>query len=71
MPADGSEFIAAMRSLNFESPRGKVRFNASGSALLEKIYVVQVAKDSAGTLVPQYIDEFAGADDLPGCTKSF
>src|ERR1700746_3659823 len=71
MPADGTEFIAAMRSLSFDSPRGKVRFNAANSALLEKIYVVQIAKDSAGDLVPQYIDEFAGAEDLPGCARSF
>jgi branched-chain amino acid transport system substrate-binding protein len=71
MPADGSQFITTMRGLVFDAPRGKVRFNATNSALLEKIYVAQITKDPAGNLVPQYIDEFAGADDLPGCTKSF
>jgi branched-chain amino acid transport system substrate-binding protein len=71
MPADGSEFIAAMRSLSIDSPRGKIRFNGSNSALLEKVYVVEIAKDSTGALVPQSIGEFAGAEDLPGCTKSF
>jgi len=71
MPADGSQFISTMRSLTFDSPRGNVRFTASNSALLEKVYVVQIAKDSAGDLVPQYIDKFAGAEDLPGCARSF
>jgi branched-chain amino acid transport system substrate-binding protein len=71
MPADGSEFIAAMRSLSIDSPRGKIRFNGSNSALLEKVYVVEIAKDSTGALVPQSIGEFPGAEDLPGCTKSF
>ncbi|WP_027582425.1 ABC transporter substrate-binding protein [Bradyrhizobium sp. Ai1a-2] len=71
MPADKSQFMTTMRGLVFDAPRGKIRFNASNSALLEKVYVVQFAKDAAGEPVPQYVDEFAGADDLPGCTKSF
>jgi branched-chain amino acid transport system substrate-binding protein len=71
MPAEKSQFIATLRGLVFDAPRGKVRFSASNSALLEKVYVAQITKDSAGNLVPNYLDEFAGAEDLPGCTKSF
>jgi branched-chain amino acid transport system substrate-binding protein len=71
MPADRSQFIATMRSLVFDSPRGQVRFNATNSAKLEKVYVVKIKKDPAGNLLSTYVDEFAGADDLPGCTRSF
>jgi len=45
-------FIATMRSLVFDSPRGKTSgFNATNSALLEKVYVVKIKKDQAGNLV--------------------
>lgn len=71
MPADKSQFLATMRSIVFDSPRGKLRFNATNSALLEKVYVVKIKKDQAGNFLPTYVDEFAGAEDLPGCTKSF
>jgi branched-chain amino acid transport system substrate-binding protein len=71
MPADRSQFIATMRGLVFDSPRGKLKFNATNSALLDKVYVVKITKGPAGNLLPTYVDEFAGAEDLPGCTKSF
>jgi branched-chain amino acid transport system substrate-binding protein len=71
MPADGTQFISTMRGLVFDAPRGKIRFNASNSALLDKIYVVEIVKEADGRLQRRYVDEFPGADDLPGCTKSF
>jgi branched-chain amino acid transport system substrate-binding protein len=71
MPADGAQFISTMRSLTFDAPRGKIRFNASNSALLEKVYVVEIDKRADGKLQRKYVDEFQGADDLPGCVKVF
>jgi branched-chain amino acid transport system substrate-binding protein len=71
MPADGAQFISTMRSLVFDSPRGKIRFNTSNSALLDKVYVVEIVKNPDGKLERKYVDAFQGADDLPGCTKSF
>ncbi|MDB5503789.1 MAG: hypothetical protein JWR89_3691 [Tardiphaga sp.] len=71
MPEDRSRFISTMRGLNFDAPRGKIRFNAQSSALLEKVYLVEIVRGADGKLKRKFIDEFAGADDLPGCTKSF
>lgn len=71
MPADGAQFISTMRGLTFEAPRGTIRFNASNSALLDKIYVVEIVKKPDGSLERRYVDEFKGADDLPGCAKVF
>ena len=71
MPENKAEFISTMRGLTFDAPRGKIRFTASNSALLEKVYVVRIAKDAAGKLITEHVDEFPGADDLPGCTKAF
>jgi len=71
MPAEGAQFISVMRGLTFDSPRGKIRFNASNSALLDKIYIVQTVKGADGKLERKYVDEFKGAEDLPGCVKSF
>ncbi len=71
MPAEGAQFISAMRGLTFDSPRGKIRFNASNSALLDKIYIVQIVKGADGKRERKYVDEFKGAEDLPGCVKSF
>ena len=71
MPAEGAQFISVMRGLTFDSPRGKIRFNASNSALLDKIYIVQIVKGADGKLERKYVDEFKGAEDLPGCVKSF
>src|SRR2546429_770020 len=58
MPAEGAQFISAMRGLTFDSPRGKIRFNASNSALLDKIYIVQIVKGADGKLERKYVDEF-------------
>jgi branched-chain amino acid transport system substrate-binding protein len=71
MPADGAEFISTLRSLEFDAPRGRIRFNKQNSALLEKVYLVEIVKGADGKLDRKYVDQFAGADDLPGCEKSF
>jgi branched-chain amino acid transport system substrate-binding protein len=71
MPADGAQFISTMRGLTFDAPRGKIRFNAQNSALLEKVYLVEIVKAADGKPERKFVDEFSGAEDLPGCTKSF
>jgi branched-chain amino acid transport system substrate-binding protein len=71
MPAEGARFISTMRDLTFDAPRGKIRFNASNSALLEKVYVVEIVKGENGKLGRKFVAEFPGADDLPGCVKVF
>ena len=72
MPADGAQFISTMRGLTFDAPRGKIRFNSQNSALLEKVYLVEIVKRSrTASSGGNTSDEFPGADDLPGCTKSF
>jgi branched-chain amino acid transport system substrate-binding protein len=71
MPEDRSKFISTLRGLTFDAPRGRIRFNAQNSALLEKVYLVEIARGADGKPQRKYVDEFQGADDLPGCTKSF
>ncbi|MDE5444359.1 ABC transporter substrate-binding protein [Bradyrhizobium sp. CSA207] len=71
MPEDRTKFISTMRDLTFDAPRGKIKFNAQNSALLEKVYVIEIVKGPDGTLQRKSLDEFPGAGDLPGCTKSF
>ena len=71
MPEDGAKFVSTMRDLTFDAPRGKIKFNAQNSALLEKVYIVEIVKGADGKPVRKLIDEFPGAPDLPGCTKSF
>jgi len=71
MPADGAQFISTMRSLEYDSPRGKVRFNKSNSAQLDKLYQVKTIKSANGKYTHAPIDEFPGAADLPGCEKTF
>lgn len=71
MPADGAQFISTMRGLTFDAPRGKIRFNSQNSALLEKVYLVEIARGADGKPERKFVDEFSGAEDLPGCTKSF
>lgn len=71
MPADGATFISTMRGLTFDAPRGKIRFNAQNSALLEKVYIVEIVKGADGKPQRKFVDQFPGADDLPGCQKSF
>jgi len=71
MPEDGTQFMAALRSVNFEAPRGKMRFTAQNSAHLEKEYLVEMVKGPDGRPERKLVDEFPGAEDLPGCMKSF
>ncbi|KQW61776.1 ABC transporter substrate-binding protein [Variovorax sp. Root411] len=71
MPADGAQFISNLRSLDFDSPRGKIRFNKHNSAQLEKVYVLELVKQSNGQPRRKLLDTFAGEADLPQCEKSF
>lgn len=71
MPEDRAKFIAAMRDLTFDAPRGKITFTAHNSALLEKVYVIEIVKGPDGKMERKSLDQFPGAGDLPGCTKSF
>jgi len=71
MPEDRAKFISTMRDLTFDSPRGKIKFNAQNSALLEKVHVVEIVKGPDGKMQRKPLDQFSGAGDLPGCTKSF
>jgi branched-chain amino acid transport system substrate-binding protein len=71
MPADTSQFTAALRTLVFDAPRGRIRFNASNSAQLEKEYLLEIVMDPDGKPLRKLVDEFPGGEDLPGCTKSF
>ncbi|MGE0618916.1 MAG: ABC transporter substrate-binding protein [Afipia sp.] len=71
IPEDRAKFISTMRGLTFDAPRGKIWFNAQNSAQLEKVYLVEIIKGADGKLQRKGLDEFPGAGDLPGCTKSF
>ncbi len=71
MPEDKAAFVSTMRGLTFDAPRGKIVFNAQNSALLEKVYIVEIVKGANGKPGRQLVDTFPGAPDLPGCTKSF
>lgn len=71
IPADASQFTAALRTLNFDAPRGKIKFNAQNSALLEKEYLVEIVRGPDGKPLRKLLDEFPGAEDLPGCIKTF
>jgi branched-chain amino acid transport system substrate-binding protein len=71
IPEDRAKIISTMRDLTFDAPRGKIRFNAQNSALLEKVYLVEIVKDADGKPRRKFVDEFAGAGDLSGCAKSF
>jgi len=71
MPADGAQFISTMRALDFDSPRGKIRFNKHNSAQLEKVYVLELVKQPNGQPRRKLLDTFAGESDLPQCAKSF
>ena len=48
-----------------------IKFNAQNSALLEKVYVIEIVKGADGKMQRKSLDEFPGAGDLAGCTKSF
>ncbi len=41
------------------------------SALLEKEYLVEIVRGPDGKPLRKLLDEFPGAEDLPGCTKTF
>jgi branched-chain amino acid transport system substrate-binding protein len=71
MPADGLAFMAALRSLEFDSPRGKIRFSKNNSAQLEKVYVLELVRQSSGKPRRQLVDTFAGAADLQQCERTF
>jgi branched-chain amino acid transport system substrate-binding protein len=71
IPDDSAEFTKALRTVSYDAPRGKMRFNATSSAQLEKEYLVEIVRGPDGKPLRKLIDEFAGAPDLPGCTKSF
>jgi branched-chain amino acid transport system substrate-binding protein len=71
IPEDGTAFMQALRSVNYDAPRGKMAFNATGSAKLEKEYLVEIVRGPDGKPLRKLVDEFSGAPDLPGCTKSF
>jgi branched-chain amino acid transport system substrate-binding protein len=71
IPEDGTAFMQALRTVSYDAPRGKMAFNATGSAQLEKEYLVEIVRGPDGRPLRRLIDEFAGAPDLPGCTKSF
>ena len=71
MPAASAEFMATLRSLQFDSPRGKIKFNKNNSALLEKVYVIQLEKQANGQPRRKLIDTFSGAEDLAQCARSF
>lgn len=71
VPKDGAEFVAALRQIQFEAPRGLVRFAPTGSAQLASVYVVEIERGSDGKLFRKYVDQFPGAGDLPGCERAF
>ncbi|WP_409189257.1 ABC transporter substrate-binding protein [Bradyrhizobium sp. RDM4] len=71
IPEDGTAFMQALRTVSYDSPRGKMAFNVTGSAQLEKEYLVEIVLGPDGKPLRKLLDEFAGAPDLPGCTKSF
>lgn len=71
MPKDGAQFISTLRALEFDSPRGRIRFNGSNSALLDKVYVLELVKQDNGQPKRKLLDTFAGAPDLTQCDKTF
>lgn len=71
MPEDGAKFIEVMRSLKYDAPRGKIQFNAQNSAQLENEYLLEVVKGADGKPERKLLDQFPGAPDMPGCTKTF
>jgi branched-chain amino acid transport system substrate-binding protein len=71
IPEDGTAFTKALRTISYDAPRGKMRFSAENSAQLEKEYLVEIVRGADGKPLRKLLDEFPGATDLPGCTKSF
>jgi branched-chain amino acid transport system substrate-binding protein len=71
MPEDGAKFIETMRSLQYDAPRGKIKFSAQNSAQLENEYLLEVVKGADGKPERKLLDQFPGASDLSECTKTF
>jgi branched-chain amino acid transport system substrate-binding protein len=65
---DGASFIEVLRSIEFEAPRGKIKF-VKNDAQLEKVYLVEVQKDSSGKFKQHLVKTIPGSLDLPGCTR--
>lgn len=66
---DKAAFMTALQSVDFESPRGRLRFNADRNAVLDKVYLVEIVKSADGKFRRRLIDSFPGGPDLPGCEK--
>lgn len=69
MPKDGAQFISTLRALEFDSPRGRIRFNRSNSALLDKVYVLELVKQANGQPKRKLLDTFAGAPTCRSATR--
>jgi len=65
---DGAEFIKTLNSVEFDAPRGKLKFSKN-SAILEKVYLVEVQKGADGKLSPKLLQTMPAVADLPGCTR--
>ena len=57
----------ALKSVRFDSPRGKFYFSKDNNAQLDKIYLVQIAKGADGKLYRKVVDTLPGGKDKPGC----
>jgi branched-chain amino acid transport system substrate-binding protein len=57
----------ALKSVSFESPRGKFAFNKDNNAQLPHIYLVQIAKGADGQLYRKLLETLPGGKDKPGC----
>lgn len=66
---DKLAYMKAVQAVDFESPRGRLRYNADRSAVLEKIYLVEIIKSANGMLSRKLLDSFPGGQDLPGCEQ--
>jgi branched-chain amino acid transport system substrate-binding protein len=71
MPDDRAGFMQTLRTVSYDAPRGRIRFNAENSAQLEKEYLIEIVRGPDGKLQHKPLDEFPGAGDLPGCARSF
>jgi len=68
-PKDGLAFMNALAGVEYDSPRGRFRFNKDRNAVLDKIYLVDIVKGADGKLTRKVLDTMPGASDLPGCAK--
>lgn len=65
--SDAAAFIAAVRGLTLNSPRGKITFSNAGNAQMERIYAVEVARGTDGKLTEKLVEALPPGDDLSGC----